>query len=121
LKNQWLALTDLGSDKPEQIRGNLRMSMNILGPGDEGVELVPPTNPLKDPEDVMMPPHLSPWTKQLEVMIWKGNVCATGDTEGMLGGKSDPLLRVSFNGVSLKTSIKDNEENPNWCETLYFV
>jgi hypothetical protein len=123
ITNRWLALTNIKGDDASKIRGNLRVSVNIIGPGDEGEELKPPENPMEDPKEVLMPPHLSTWTKQLEVQIWGGNVCAPEtETGASLGikGKSDPFVRVTFNGKRLQTKTINNNNNPVWSQCLLF-
>lgn len=33
----------------------------------------------------------------------------------------DPFIKLTYNGESKKTSVKDNNENPRWDEDLEFV
>lgn len=95
LFRQWIALTDV-TDKHEGIQGYLKLSITVLGPGDEQYMHPPEDN---DDEDdgqmaVMMPPRVEQKGRLMRVKVYRVEDLPAMDEAIFGGAKCDPYARV---------------------------
>ncbi len=59
LHHQWLALSDPSAQNFNEITGSLKLSISVIGEGDEQVPLKIDESPEQDMGMIVVPPHIS--------------------------------------------------------------
>lgn len=83
--HQWVALSNPKSNKFNEITGYLKLSVSVIGPGDEQVALNEDTRIDKTENHfIMKPPHIETRYFQLKIRIFKGEKLPDMDTFGTI-------------------------------------
>eukprot|EP00300_Choanocystis_sp_HF-7_P005500 c14114_g1_i1.p1 GENE.c14114_g1_i1~~c14114_g1_i1.p1 ORF type:complete len:1293 (+),score=373.40 c14114_g1_i1:49-3879(+) len=120
LYKTWIALTD-PTDTKEGVQALLKVSITLLGPGDE------PVIRKEDEEDkneegaeeteLLMPPRMP--TEDHLLFIQVHHAKNLPKVDGLLqGGSIDPFIVVNFAGVTVQTRSEKNNQNPVFNEQL---
>eukprot|EP00808_Paulinella_micropora_P000340 g32402.t1 len=112
LYRQWCCLTDT-TDKREGIQGYLKLSITVLGPGDE--QYIHSAADADDEEGgmmaVMMPPEVETKGYLLSLAVYQIMEIPIMDPNILSkGGSTDPYLVVEYAGVKLSTRKQDKKK-----------
>jgi len=109
LFNQWVGISDATSKNYNEISGYLKISVSVIGPGDEQVPLTDDTGiDRTDKEVMLLPPHITMHYYQFKFRLIKAEYLPKMDTIGTC----DAFVKVNYLGKSCKTSVvtmKDNQ------------
>lgn len=114
--HKWLALSNFEKGLSE-IKGYILISANVIGSGDEAVELndyQPSEVPGNEPK-VLMPPHLEtkPW--QMKISLIRAENLIKMD----LIGSIDCYLLFNYAGAKFKTKVIKDNANPVWGQNIF--
>jgi hypothetical protein len=70
LMHQWMALINVDSVDPDDMKGFLKASISVEGPGDKAVKLQD-DDPSTDESNVMMPPSIKRYLRQFRLTIMR--------------------------------------------------
>jgi hypothetical protein len=118
LFRKWVIMTDT-TDATEGVKGYVRVTINVLGPGDR-----PPVhNALKDlkkKDDDGESNIFSPGHVEKKGMLFKFNIYRAEHLPplDLYNNKIDPYVKVSFAGVGIKTKEVQNNRNPQFDQQL---
>eukprot|EP00004_Rigifila_ramosa_P005707 TRINITY_DN16378_c0_g1_i1.p1 TRINITY_DN16378_c0_g1~~TRINITY_DN16378_c0_g1_i1.p1 ORF type:complete len:1467 (-),score=375.36 TRINITY_DN16378_c0_g1_i1:84-3968(-) len=115
LFRQWIALTDT-TDKHEGCQGFLKLSISVMGPGDEQViHSEDDVRAADGSEVILLPPKVQQEGHLLMVECHSAEGLPKVDTTGSV----DPFIRISYAGnPPVCTSVKKDTTNPVWGEEL---
>lgn len=111
----WVALTDV-TDKHEGVQGYLKVSVSVIGPGDEQITHTQEEEEAADGNEmILMPPEIEQEGHMLAVRVHRADGLPKVDTIG----SCDPRIAVEFAGnPPVKTSVKKDNQSPVWGEEL---
>lgn len=118
LYRKWVLLTDT-TDATEGVKGYLRCTINVLGPGDR-----PPVHDahkdLKDKTDdgeynIFSPGHVDKQGLLIKMNVYRAEHLPPLD---LYNNKLDPYVKVSFAGVGIQTKVIQNNRNPTFNQQL---
>ena len=118
LYRKWVILSDT-TDSTEGVKGYLRVTINVLGPGDR-----PPVHNEKkdlkiknDPgeSNIFSPGHIDKTGYLLKFNLYRAEHLPPMD---LYNNKIDPYLSISFAGVNILSSVINDERNPEFNESL---
>lgn len=115
--HRWVALANFKDSRKPGIRGYFKLSVVLLGPGDE--QYMRPAH-AEDDDDfapVIMPPNVSHSGTNLKVNVWQVEDLAVMDSAAM-GGAADPFVKVEFGGNSEQTTHLTNIRSGNFDKQL---
>jgi len=129
--HKWVMLTD-PANRSKGVQGYIKISISVLGPGDEA----PLSKPLEDSDDIeenLLKPagvdldpidltckvFMAEDLPQMDVSLETG-LKALDKLTGQ-EGKSfcDPYVKISFSGKDVKTEVIQNTYVPHWFEELH--
>lgn len=117
---KWIGLTDL-TDKYEGIQGYLKVSIVCLGPGDEQkihtLEEIEELEQNVSDDLVLMPPQITQKGYVLNINVYCAQDLPKMDS-GVLGGSCDPYVSVNFAGITVRSSVFENQLSPTFNEAL---
>jgi len=118
LYRRWVALVD-PTDETGSINGYLKLTINVLGPGDKP-PVHDPSKDLKNKNDNGVSKLFTPGRVKLtghavKVAIYRAEHLAPLD---LLENTIDPYVKVSFAGASAETKTIDNNRNPEFNQEL---
>ena len=114
LYRSWVWLTDT-TDATEGVKGYLRVTINVLGPGDR-----PPVHDekrdLKDKKNNGVSNLFSPGLVDRTEMVVKINIYRAEHLPAMdwYSGKLDPYVKASFAGSGWETKVIYSDQNPEF-------
>jgi hypothetical protein len=118
LYRKWVILTDT-TDATEGVKGYLRVSINVLGPGDR-----PPVHneqkDVKNREDdgesnIFSPGHITKKGLLLSFNLYRAEHLPPTD---LYNNKTDAYLKISFAGIGICSKEIQDDRNPEWNEQL---
>ena len=119
LYRKWVVLTDT-TDVTEGVRGYLRVTINVLGPGDR-----PPVHDerkdLKIKDDagenhIFSPGHIDKTWYLMKFNLYRAEHLPPLD---LYNNKLDPYLSIAFAGVNIKSNYISDNRNPEFNECLH--
>ncbi|CAI2384461.1 unnamed protein product [Moneuplotes crassus] len=118
LYRKWVILTDT-TDATEGVKGYLRVTINVLGPGDR-----PPVhNEMKDlkskgddgENNIFSPGHVEKRGMLMKMNLYKAEHLPPTD---LYNNKTDSYVKVSFAGVGIRSKEVPDERNPVYNQQL---
>lgn len=115
---QWVGLSNPKSKKFNELSGYLKISVSVIGPGDEQVPLTDDVGfERTDTEVLMLPPHISMKYYQLKFRIIKGENLPIMDS---LGGTCDAYVKVTYLGKTIQTkTIQMKNNTVMWAQEIW--
>ena len=107
--HQWIALSNPEGKDFNEITGYLKLSVSIIGPGDEQVQLNEDKSGIDntDGEGILMPASIIRQYKQLVFKILKAEKLPKMDTFGTI----DAYLQTTYFKSNLKTAVVKMKDN----------
>ena len=92
IQHQWVALTNPDSADPNSIKGFLKVSVAVQGPGDSSVKLVDDEGADTEEQQVMMPSSIKKEYKQVVISFIEAQKLPKMDTFGTI----DAFIETKF-------------------------
>jgi hypothetical protein len=100
--HKWVILTNPESETFGEVTGQLKLSITVIGEGDEQIPIEEDPNPEK--EDIIQPPSVKPDFYQVHFKFFTGQKIVPCDTN--FGKNStDAFIRLDYKTSKLKTKI----------------
>jgi FerI (NUC094) domain/C2 domain len=114
LYRMWIGLTDI-QDETGGINGFVKISINVLGPGDKP-PVHDPSKDLKNKDDNGAPKLFTPGRAKMKSHMVKVCVfrCEHLAPLDLLENTIDPYVKVAFAGKAAQTKVIDNNRNPEF-------
>lgn len=118
LYRKWVILTDT-TDATEGVKGYLRVSINVLGPGDR-----PPVHneqkDLKNKQDdgesnIFSPGHIDKKGLLLKFNLYRAEHLPPTD---LFSNQTDAYVKISFAGIGINSKAISRDRNPTWNSQL---
>ena len=118
LYKRWVAITD-PTDETAEIKGYVKLSISVLGPGDKPV-VHDPKKELKNKKDngvnkLFTPGGTKLKSHQIKIVVYRCEHLAPLDE---LTNNIDPYVKVSFAGASAETAAVPENRNPVFNQEL---
>jgi hypothetical protein len=115
---KWIALSDV-TDAHEGIQGYLRVTIVVLGPGDEQKIHTQEEIEEMDENDtgVLMPPAIEQTGYVMSLNLYNAKDLPKMDV-GVFGGTCDPYVKVEFAGITVRSQIIKGTLSPEFMECL---
>lgn len=115
--DQWIGISNPTSQNYNELSGYLKISVSVIGPGDEQVPLVESSDiDRTDREVMLLPPHISLHYYQLKFRLIKAEKLPKMDTFGTC----DAFIQVDYMGKSVKTSVvTQKNDQVYWSQEIW--
>ena len=118
IKHQWVAMSNPSSKNFNEITGYIKLSISVIGEGDEQVQLNEDPNKVESTEDafILMPPQIKTVYHQVKFRLFRGEKFPKMDTFGSIDG----YVKCKYLKQQLKTEWITQKSNVmDWNEEFW--